>query len=74
MAMAAPRAAPASLPPRMTHQDARAWLAALPAPLRRPDAAWRALAPLPPVGGMQGGAEAEALLRAIVFDPVYQLM
>ena len=74
MSMAAPRAPAAALPPRPTHQDARAWLAALPAPLRRPDTAWRALAPLPPVGGMQGGAEAEALLRAIVFDPVYQLM
>jgi hypothetical protein len=74
MSMAAPRAPAAALPPRPTHQDARAWLAALPAPLRRPDTAWRALAPLPPVGGAQGGAEAEALLRAIVFDPVYQLM
>ena len=74
MPMAAPRAPAVALPPRAMHQDARAWLAALPAPLRRPDTAWRALAPLPPVGGAQGGAEAEALLRAIVFDPVYQLM
>jgi len=74
MAPASTRAPATALPPRATHLDARGWLGGLPPLLRRPDMAWRALAPLPPVGGAQGGAEAEALLRAIVFDPVYQLM
>ncbi len=62
------------LPPRVVHADARAWHAALPPALRPADATWRALAPLPPVAGVARGAEPEALLRAILLDPVYQLM
>ncbi|MBL8805912.1 MAG: DUF1800 family protein [Rhodospirillales bacterium] len=58
---------------RTVNLDADAWLATLPPPWRRGEALWRALAPLPPVGGGRGD-DAESALRAVVFDPVYQLM
>lgn len=58
---------------RIVNLDADAWLATLPASWRKSDAMWRALAPLPPVGSMRAD-DAEAAMRVVVFDPVYQLM
>ncbi len=58
---------------RAVHLDADAWLATLPASWRRPDTMWRALAPVAPVADAIR-PDAEASMRAIIFDPVYQLM
>ncbi len=58
---------------RTVHLDADAWLATLPQLWRRPDAIWRALAPVRPVADAER-PDAEAAMRAVLFDPVYQLM
>jgi len=58
---------------RAVHLDTDAWLATLPQDWRRPDAIWRALAPVRPVADAER-PDAEATMRAILFDPVYQLM
>jgi uncharacterized protein (DUF1800 family) len=73
--MAAPgrRGSAPAIPPRRTHPDTAAWTAALPAPWRGREQRWRALAPLVPIGAGATGDD-DALLRAIVLDPVYQLM
>jgi uncharacterized protein (DUF1800 family) len=74
--MMAPAAGPmttAARTARPVNLDAEAWIAALPAAWRKDGALWHALSPLPPVGDARA-ADAETALRAIVFDPVYQLM
>ncbi len=78
MGMMAPTPAPAMNPPapevaRAVHLDADSWLATLPTAWRRPDTMWRALAPVVPVADSVR-PDAEASMRAILFDPVYQLM
>ena len=71
----APTAAPppAEIPGRAVFLDADAWLASLPAAWRKPDAMWHALAPVPPLDNPRR-PDADAEMRAILFDPVYQLM
>lgn len=57
---------------RAVHLDADSWLATLPAAWRRPGTMWQALAPVAPVADA-ARPDTEATLRAILFDPVYQL-
>ncbi len=74
--MMAPTSARMQMPARSDraiHLDAESWIASLPAQWRADGALWHALSPLPPVGDARAG-DAEAAIRAVVFDPVYQLM
>ena len=64
---------PAIATDRKVHLDAQSWLASLPVEWQNPSRTWRALAPLAPVGASDG-EDAEARLRRVLFDPVYQLM
>ncbi|MBI3503323.1 MAG: DUF1800 family protein [Proteobacteria bacterium] len=60
------------IPGRSVFLDA-GWAAALPPAWRKPDAMWHALSPVPPLVDPRR-PDAEATMRAILFDPVYQLM
>ena len=64
---------PAEVPGRAVFLDADAWLASQPEPWRKPDAMWHALAPIRPLDNPRR-PDTDAELRAILFDPVYQLM
>jgi uncharacterized protein (DUF1800 family) len=77
MGMMAPAPSPdiaAAVPEvaRAVHLDADSWLAALPTVWRLPGMMWQALAPVAPVADAVR-PDTEATLRAILFDPVYQL-
>ncbi|MFO0295270.1 MAG: DUF1800 family protein [Rhodospirillales bacterium] len=80
MAMAGGGMAPApmrgvrpALADRPVHLEAAGWIATLPQAWRVPRERWRALAPLAPVAATPEGDD-ESFLRALVLDPVYQLM
>ncbi len=64
---------PAEVPGRAVFLDADAWLASQPELWRKPDAMWHALAPIRPLDNPRS-PDTDAELRAILFDPVYQLM